>query len=69
MMWRISLIKYSFLTLVFHKVVQRRVWGTVGYLMLALALLQISSRLLEWKKLENRPVFDKVMPNKWNNIL
>jgi len=26
-------------------------------------LLQISSRLRHWKKFENRPVFDEVMPN------
>jgi len=50
-----------FLTLIFHKIVQRRVWVIVGYFIIA--LLKIYCWVCPWKNLENRSAFDKEAKN------
>jgi len=46
----------GFLTLVFHKVMQRRACGVMDLL---ISLLQISWRVCQWRNFENRSIFDK----------
>jgi len=51
----------SLLTFTFHKVVYRRIWGVVGYLM-TLAL-HVYCWVWQWKNFENRSTSAEVMGN------
>jgi len=59
-------INVSCWILIFHKVVQRNVWGVVVSSMTA--LLQIYCRMSRWENSENRWIFDEVAKFSWNLV-